>query len=91
MVRYDKEKKLPSGTAPNVAYSLHAQYGIENYLQPVDRNTIRELKEALGGEDLIRFVSVEYARRAEDIFGSLGVKLTFDTVWMIFQMMQPLV
>jgi len=57
----DKEKKLPSGVSPNVAYTLYDQYGGEQCLQPVDRAFVKALMEAIGGEDLIHFVSVEYA------------------------------
>ena len=46
---------------PNVAYILYDQYGGEQCLQPVDQAFIKALMEVIGGEDLIHFVSVEYA------------------------------
>ena len=87
--RFDKNKMLPSGVSPNVAFSLHEQYGGENCLQPVDREVIHSLMEEIG-EDVIRFVSVEYAARAEEVFSTLHVgKLTGENIWNVFTMMMP--
>jgi hypothetical protein len=91
VVRLDRNKHIPSGVAPNVAYSLHEQYGGEDCLQPVDRAVIRQLMTDLGGEDLIRFVSAEYAARAQAVFELLGIQdLTLQNVWHVFQSMLPL-
>ena len=82
---------MPSGASPNVVYTLHEQYGGEDCLQPVDRDFVKSLMEDLGGEDLIRFVSVKYAARATTIFETLGYgKLTFENVWHVFSAMMPI-
>lgn len=81
VVRFDKEKKLPSGASPNNAYVLHEKYGVENYLQLVDKDIVAKLMEELGGEHLIRFVSVAYAAAAQEVFDSVGFgKITFLNV-----------
>jgi hypothetical protein len=91
-VRRDRNKLIPSGVAPSIAYSLCEQYGGEGCLQPVDKAVIRRLMEELGGEDLIRFVPVEYAEKAQSIFDTLGIKdLTLQNVWHIFKVMLPLI
>ncbi|KAG1884584.1 hypothetical protein F4604DRAFT_1878644 [Suillus subluteus] len=91
-VRKDSAKKLPSGVSPNVAFALHAEYQAENCLQVVDCEVVKQLMENIGGEDLIRFVSVEYENRAETVFAHLGFKeLSFHNVWNIFSAMLPLI
>jgi hypothetical protein len=46
--------------------------------------------DAIGGEDLIWFVMVEYAACAQVAFDSLCVpKLTFQNVWEVFTAMLP--
>ncbi|KZP07458.1 hypothetical protein FIBSPDRAFT_762875 [Athelia psychrophila] len=90
-VRKDKDKKLPSGTSPWSAYTLHESYGGQNCLQPVDREFVKSVMEDLDGEDLIRFVSVEYAARAADVMEIVGLgKLTFHNVWLVFSAMMPI-
>ena len=71
VVRKDKEKKLPSGVSLDVAYTLYEQYRGKQCLQPVDCNFVKALMEAIGGEDLIHFVSVEYAAQAQAVFDDL--------------------
>jgi hypothetical protein len=91
-VRFDKNKVLPSGVSPNIAYALHEDYGSTNCLQTVDLNVVRALKEALGGEGLVRFVSEEFAAHCKDVFHSLHVsELTLQNVWSVFLSMLPLV
>jgi hypothetical protein len=47
--------------------------------------------EELGGEDLILFVSREYAYKAQGIFDTLRVRdLNLQNVWHIFSSMLPL-
>ena len=88
--RLDRKKQLPSGVSPNVAFTLYQEYNAENCLQHVDVEVVQKLMEDIGGEELIRFVSVEYAARAQVIFDSLNVlKLAFDNVWEIFSAMLP--
>ena len=82
---------MPSGVSPNVAMSLHEDYGAENCLQPVDHSVVGNLMEEIGGEDLIRFVDSEYSATAQSIFDNLGFTvLTFENVWQVFSAMLPL-
>jgi hypothetical protein len=74
-----------------VAYELFEKYGGENCLQPVDSEVIRALMEDLGGEDLILFVSHDYAVRAQSICDTLGLRdLNLQNVWHVFSAMLPL-
>lgn len=88
--RLDRKKQLPSVVSPNVAYTLYQEYDAENCLQHVDVDVVQKLMDDMGGEELIRFVSVEYAARAQGVFDSLNVsKLTFENVWEVFSAMLP--
>ncbi|KAF9461875.1 hypothetical protein BDZ94DRAFT_791699 [Collybia nuda] len=88
--RFDREKQIPSGVSPDVAFALFEDYGGEDCLQPVDINVVQSLMEEIGGEDLIRFVSVEYADRAQNVYDTLGIqKLSFQNVWDVFSAMLP--
>lgn len=90
-MRKDKDKIGPSGMSRNEAYSTPESWGGQNYLIPVDVDIIRELKEAIGGKDLVAFVSEEFEDRAEAAFGTLGIKaLTLENVWIVFRDMLPL-
>ncbi|KAF8573556.1 hypothetical protein K439DRAFT_1649981 [Ramaria rubella] len=90
-VRKDKNKILPSGMSPNVALSQYQRLGAENMLQRVDCAVVRQLREELGGEDLIRFVSLDYAAQAQASFDTLNVhELNMLNVWEIFRDMLPL-
>ena len=47
--------------------------------------------EAIGGEDLICFVSVEYAASAQAVFDELWFgALLFHNVWIVFSAMMPI-
>ena len=71
--------------------TLMAEYGGQDCLIPVDTAVVRRLKVALGGEELLRFVSVEFAQRAEAAFKTLGIEtITSDNIWPIFVKMLPL-
>jgi hypothetical protein len=84
-------KVLPSGVSPNIAYVLPDQYGGEDHLQPVDKITVQELMDAIGGKELVQFVSEEYASHASEVFDSLGVaRLTMQNVWVVFEDMLPI-
>lgn len=90
-VRFDRNKKLPSGVSPNIAYTLHKKYGGENYLQPVNTAIVRELMVELGGEELIQFVSPEYAVCAQGVYDRLNIgELTLENIWFVYSEMLPL-
>lgn len=91
-VRKESAKNHPSGVSPNVAFALYADYQAENCLQVVDCETVKQLMDSIGGEDLIRFVSVEYENHAETVFANLGFKvLSFHNVWNVFSAMLSLI
>ena len=91
IVRCGHRKLIPSGVAPNVVFSLHEHYGGEDCLQPVDPGIICQLMKELGGEELIQFVSLAYASKAQAVFNTLHIQnLTFQNVWHVFQAMLPL-
>ena len=88
--RLDHKKQLPSGVSPNVAFALYQEYDAENCLQHVDVEVVQKMMDDIGGEELICFVSVEYAARAQAIFDSLNVpKLAFENVWEVYSAMLP--
>ena len=91
VIRLDRSKSNPSGVSPNVAYELFEEFGGEDCLQPVDSNIIRALMEDLGGENLILFVSRDYAAKAQGICNTLGVRnLNLQNAWHVFSAMLPL-
>jgi hypothetical protein len=91
VVRKVNGKVLPSGVSPNVAFALPEQYGGENHLQPVDKMSVQRLMDVIGGEEIIQFVSAEYASHAREIYDSLHIeKLTMHNVWIVFEDMLPL-
>ena len=91
-VRKVKGKILPSGVSPNITFALPDQYGGENHLQPIDRDAVHGLMDSVGGEELIQFVSAEYALHAQGVFDSLSVqKLTMHNVWIVFEDMLLLI
>jgi hypothetical protein len=92
VTRCDHKKLLPSGVAPNISYSLPEKYNGEDCLQPINRDTVAQVMEQLGGEDLIRFVSTEYATRAALVLSGLGMAIkdiSFNNVWTVFEAMLP--
>ena len=80
----------PSGVSPNVCYSLCTKYGGEDCLQPVDGNIVQQLMEDIGGEQLIEFVTPQYAVHAQSIYDTLNIQsLAFNNVWLIYSAMLP--
>lgn len=91
VIRLDRSKSNPSGVAPNVAYELFEKYGGEDCLQPVDSDVVHTLMEELGGEELVLFVSREYAAKAQSICDTLGLRdLNMQNAWHVFSTMLPL-
>ena len=61
-------------------------YNAIDCLQQVDVDVIQEIMDAIGGEDLIRFVSTDYAARAQQVFDLLRLPpVTLHNVWEVFQ------
>ena len=92
-VRYDSKKALPSGVPPNVAMACYEDYpDVKNCLQPVDLSLLAELKELIGGEELLCFMPKEISDRCEMAFEELGIsEVTFQNAWDVFLHMLPLV
>ena len=90
-MRKDKNKAGPSGDSRNNLYLMPEKWGGKDYLQALtdsDITTIRELKEAIGGPELIQFVMPSYATQAEEVYKSLNVvELSFDNIWTVFKHM----
>lgn len=77
--------------SPSTAYRLYEENGGEWCLQDIDAHIIHHLRAEIGGEDLLRFVSVQYAERALKVFDSLDYgKVSLQNVWSIFADMLPL-
>ncbi|KAE9403058.1 hypothetical protein BT96DRAFT_990700 [Gymnopus androsaceus JB14] len=90
VVRLDRGKFLPSRASPNIAFSLYEKYKGDYGLQLVDREVIVKLMEDMGGKDLIRFVSIEYAAEVQQVLDSLDPpELSMDNIWDVFQEMLP--
>ena len=84
-MRKDREKAGPSGMSRNEAFSLPESWGGRNCLLKVDMGVIRELKEAMGGDEILNFVSVEFSQRAQAAYDTLKINdLNIENVWYIF-------
>lgn len=90
-MRKDNTKPGPSGVSRNTAFSLPESWGGRNCLLPVDINVIRQLKEELGGEELLEFTSAEFSAAAQQAYDSLGIgSLRFENAWDVFTAMYNL-
>lgn len=86
--RKDSKKAGPSGMSRNVAFSLPHTWGGRDCLLPVDHNVIKEIKEAMGGDDILAFVDCDYAAQAKAAYDTLGITdLNFNNVWSVFSAM----
>ena len=93
-MRKDKHKAGPSGDSRNNMYLMLEKWGGKDYLQPLtdlDITTVRELKKAIGGPELIQFVTPSYATRVEEVYKSLNiVELSTDNIWTVFEHMSSI-
>jgi hypothetical protein len=49
---------------------------------------IQELKEAMGGDGLLKFTSADFSEEAQAVYDTLNVfELSLENVWFIFQAM----
>ena len=87
-MRKDKTKAGPSGDSRNNLYFMPEKWGGKDLLQKVDIAVIHELKEMVGGESLLQFVTPEYAAQAEAVYHNLGIQeLSIDNIWFVFEQM----
>lgn len=90
-MRKDNEKAGPSGMSRNEAFSLPENWGGRNCLLEVDMVIIRELKEAMGGNEILDFVSAEFSQRAQAAYDTLDINdLNLENVWYVFTDLCPL-
>jgi hypothetical protein len=88
----DNEKAGPSRMSCNEAFSLPENWGSRNCLLEVDVGIIHELKEAMGGNKILEFVSAEFSQCAQAAYDTLGVvDLNLENVWYVFRDLYPLV
>lgn len=84
-MRKDNEKAGPSGMSRNEAFSLPANWGGRNCLLEVDMTVIRELKVAMGGDEILEFVSADFSQQAQAAYDTLGINdLNIENVWYVF-------
>lgn len=90
-VRWDEHKINPSGDTPHMIYKAVEEYGGIDCLQKVDGDVIQKLMDDLESEDLLQFVTPEFAGKAQEVYDNIGVKkLTFQNVWRVFSHMLPI-
>ena len=90
--RKDNSKPGPSGMSRNAVFSMPECWGGRNCLLPIDVAVIQEIKEVMGGDEILEFVSCKFSEHAEAAYESLHVQdLTFENVWPIFKELIPLV
>lgn len=87
-MRKQATKILPSGVAPNFAYSAPEQFGGRNCLLPVDVTVVDEILVKLRQEfDYLTDWGVpeEFSRKAEEGIAKLRIKeITMTNVWIMF-------
>lgn len=90
-MRKNKNKPGPSGMSRNEAFSLPEKWGGRNCLLPVNVNIIRDIKDAMGGDEILEFTTAEFSEQCKSIFDELGFSsiLSFENVWDIFTAMLP--
>ena len=91
-MRKDNEKEGPSGMSRNEAFSLPESWGGRNCLLKVDKAIVRELKEAMGGDENFDFVSIEFSQLAQAAYDTLEIRdLNLGNIWHVFIDLYPLV
>ena len=87
-----KEKPGPSGMSCNEAFAIPEKWGGCNCLLPIDVDIVHQIKEEMGGDSLLEFVTDEYLQQAQTAYDTLGIqKLTLENVWDVFQVLLPLI
>lgn len=86
-VRYQGDKKMPSGATPNHIFTCPHLYGGERLGQRVPREATKALRESLEvpREEALRWVSSDFAEAAERVYKELGSpEKTLAAGWSIF-------
>ncbi|KIK51884.1 hypothetical protein GYMLUDRAFT_78053 [Collybiopsis luxurians FD-317 M1] len=71
-MRKDKNKAGPSGISRDQAFTLYEDWGGKNFLMPVDVSVIRAIKQGMGGDSLLEFVTADFASSAQVAYDSLS-------------------
>lgn len=88
--RYQRNKKLPSGVAPQIVYDFPDRYGLEFLGCEVDPAAIETLRSGVGisREEAFRWVSEEFDAWATEVYKQIGSpELECDNGWSIFNQM----
>lgn len=89
--RKDNQKAGPSGMSRNEAFSMPQNWGGRNCLLEVDVDVIRQIKEEMGGDQLLEFVSSDFSQHAQTAYDSLNIQdLSMENIWFVFRDMLPL-
>ncbi|KAJ2918367.1 hypothetical protein MD484_g2022, partial [Candolleomyces efflorescens] len=89
-MRKDNDKAGPSGCSRNEAFFCYEEWGGTNLLQPVDVGVVREMKKAMGGDDILKFVPDQFASACEAAFQHLDIPaehVNLGSVWGVFREM----
>ena len=91
-IRKQVNKVGPSGMSRNDAFLDPARWGGRQCLIPVDPALVRKVRDEIGDESLLEFVTPEFARQAEEAFAKIPHTpvVTFGNVWHVFEAMLPL-
>jgi len=88
-MRKDQNKAGPSGDSRNNMFLMPEKWGGRDCLEkiaPEDMKIIQKLKNDIGGEALLHFVTPEYAARAEVVYQSLNIQeITLENIWFVFE------
>ena len=88
IVRYQNDKELPSGAAPNTVFSYPGNYSLEHCGVPVDREIVEGLRETMEGKtrtECFSWVTDEFAAEAELAYEQIGSpELHYIEGWRIF-------
>ncbi|KAJ7588452.1 hypothetical protein C8J56DRAFT_785885, partial [Mycena floridula] len=90
-IRKVKNKPGPSSCSHNGAFSNFKAWGGENLMPILDLSIIREIKEAMGGDELLAFTSAEFSGQAQAAYDTLTItQLTMENVWDVFTAMHAI-
>jgi hypothetical protein len=88
-VRKQKQKSLPSGVSPNIAYTFPEKFGGTDQLQPVDIEVIQEILDQMQAEkDALADWGIpeDFAQRAQAAFVETRiVEVSVSNIWIVFQ------
>ena len=88
----DNKKVGPSEMSHNEAFSLPENWGGHNCLLKVKVDIICELKNAMGDNQILEFVSSDFSHHAQAAYNTLSVvDFNLENAWYVFRDLYPLV